>query len=469
MKDCWVWLYKGAWAEWDIDQIEMAVPMSPDQVLQKLYAIFKHQSQKDGALFQGSDNREFWQRAEDRNSRTAKIYNNLGLAEYEAIEAFVRWKFQKTSAFNPIHFTTKLFLINDAMNNISAILKAFDFDTNTCEIKPLGNGLINTTWVINDLNSNRNFVLQRVNDKVFKQPENIAANIRLISDFLSQNHPCYLFTSPVKALNGSDMIKSIEGEYFRVFRYVEKSVTHNKLQKPIQAYEAARQFGKFTKLLSGIDINQLKITIPDFHNLELRVEQFTDSLKNTEQFRKGKAKEAIKFLSDNQDIVDEYRRISTSKGFKLRVTHHDTKISNVLFDASDKGLCVIDLDTVMPGYFISDVGDMMRTYLSPVSEEEKDFSKIEVRTDFFQTIVKGYLSEMKDELSAVEKKSIFYAGKFMIYMQALRFITDYLNNDSYYGARYEGHNLMRGQNQIVLLKSFLAKEKELSEFISNEI
>ena len=111
---------------------------------------------------------------------------------------------------------------------------------------------------------------------------------------------------------------------------------------------------------------------------------------------------------------------------------------------------------------------MMRTYLSPVSEEEKDFSKIKVRPDFFEAIVKGYLSEMKDELSVVEKKAIFYAGKFMIYMQAIRFIADYLNNDIYYGSRYEGHNLVRGMNQVTLLKRYLDQEPQLSEVVAKE-
>lgn len=355
------------------------------------------------------------------------------------------------------------------MTNTSTILKAFGFNPETCHIKPLGDGLINKTWVIKDIEAGDNFVFQKINDNVFKRPEDITANIRLINDYLDGKHPDYLFTSPVAATNGNDMIKSADGEYFRIFRYIEGSVTHNELQKPVQAYEAAHQFGKFTKLLSGIDMGQLKVTIPDFHNLDLRFEQFTESLKNPDPSRKENANDAIQFLMENKEIVDEYRKITSLKDFKLRVTHHDTKISNVLFDANDNGLCVIDLDTVMPGYFISDVGDMMRTYLSPVSEEEKDFSKIQVRPDFFKAIIQGYLSEMKDELSEAEKGALIYAGKFMIYMQALRFITDYLNNDSYYGAKYEGHNLLRGQNQIMLLKSYEAKEQEFSEFIANEI
>ncbi len=129
-----------------------------------------------------------------------------------------------------------------------------------------------------------------------------------------------------------------------------------------------------------------------------------------------------------------------------------------MFDRGYKGLCVIDLDTVMPGYFFSDVGDMMRTYLCPVSEEEKDLSKITVRKDFYEALVNGYRDAMKDELSEEESKSFLFSGKFMIYMQSLRFLTDYLNNDVYYGSKYEGHNFVRAGNQLVLLE----KLEELS-------
>ncbi len=172
----------------------------------------------------------------------------------------------------------------------------------------------------------------------------------------------------------------------------------------------------------------------------------------------------IQFIKDNKNIVDTYENILHNNSFKLRVTHHDTKISNVLFDALDKGLCVIDLDTVMPGYFISDVGDMIRTYVSPVNEEEKDFSKIEIREEYFKAIWDGYMGEMNQELTGEEKKHFIYAGKFMIYMQAIRFITDHLNDDAYYGAKYDGQNFVRAGNQVVLLQRLMEKEELLMKY-----
>jgi Ser/Thr protein kinase RdoA (MazF antagonist) len=247
-----------------------------------------------------------------------------------------------------------------------------------------------------------------------------------------------------------------------MFPFVPNSHTINVVQSPAQAYEAAKQFGKFTKLLSGFDSTQLKITIPDFHNLSLRYQQFEHSLKHGNIQRIKEADTSINTIKQYAYIVDEFEKIKSDPEFKQRVTHHDTKISNVLFDDNNKGLCVIDLDTVMPGYFISDVGDMLRTYLSHVSEEEKDFSKIEIREDFFKAIVEGYSSGMKNELSETEKKYFVYAGKFMIYMQALRFLSDYINNDVYYSTKYTDHNFVRANNQLVLLEKLIEKEELFS-------
>ena len=173
----------------------------------------------------------------------------------------------------------------------------------------------------------------------------------------------------------------------------------------------------------------------------------------------------IEYLIEQKNIADIFSQIQTNGAFRNRVTHHDTKISNVLFNSKDEGVCVIDLDTVMAGYFISDVGDMMRTYLTPVNEEESDFFRIHVREEYFRAIVEGYFSQMKTELSRKEKQHFVYAGKFMVYMQAVRFLTDYLNNDSYYGARYEGHNLVRAGNRFCLLQHIIEKEDILKGIV----
>jgi Ser/Thr protein kinase RdoA (MazF antagonist) len=285
----------------------------------------------------------------------------------------------------------------------------------------------------------------------------------LIAGYFQQEYPEYTFPSPVKTTQNEEMVVDDSNGYFRLFPFVQNSHTVDTVETPAEAYEAATQFGRFTKLLAGFDINKLKITLPDFHNLSLRYQQFLQSLKEGDKDRIARSSSSINFLQEQVGIVTEYEAIRQNPHFKLRVAHHDTKISNILFDDNNKGLCVIDLDTVMPGYFISDVGDMMRTYLCPVSEEEKDFSKIEVRDEYFKAIVRGYLLEMNDELTTVEKNYFVYAGKFLIYMQALRFLTDYFNNDVYYGAKYPEQNLVRANNQIVLLQKLLEKEEELNK------
>lgn len=339
---------------------------------------------------------------------------------------------------------------------LTPILSAYGLETGKCLVQPFGTGLINHTWKITC--DENNFILQRINQDVFKQPAEIAHNLKLLSLYLKAKHPGYTFVVPSATNNGEELVYHPQDGYFRLLPFVDGSYTHDVVTTPAMAYEAAHQFGRFTKLLCGFDASQLRSTIPDFHNLSLRYQQFEEALRNGNKQRINDAKESILFIQQNKAIVEVYEAIKVKPEFKKRVTHHDTKISNVLFNEKGEGICVIDLDTVMPGYFISDVGDMMRTYLSPVSEEEKDLSKIEIRKAFFEAIREGYLSEMKSELSEVEKEHFFYAGKFMIFMQAIRFLTDHFNEDIYYGAQYEGHNLLRAQNQIMLLSRLMEFE-----------
>lgn len=344
---------------------------------------------------------------------------------------------------------------------IESVLAAYGIEEARVEI--FGNGLIHRTWKITTPAGQ--YILQKIQDAVFKRPQDIAQNVRLIGDYLKQHYPGYFFVQPIPSCSGDDLVFREDEGYYRLFPFVEDSHSNDIVETPEQAFEAASQFGKFTRLLTGFNVSELKITIPGFHNLELRYRQFLKAVKQGSNERITRSKKLVELLMENANIVTEFRSLINNPAFRLRVTHHDTKISNVLFDKNEKAICVIDMDTVMPGYFISDVGDMMRTYLSPASEEEKDFSQINVRNDFYEAIVQGYAKEMNDELTATELTYFFYAGKFMMYMQALRFLTDYLNNDVYYGARYEGHNFVRAGNQIVLLQRLMERESELRNVI----
>lgn len=346
---------------------------------------------------------------------------------------------------------------------LEEILTLYGINAVESDIKLFGDGLINRTWKVS--NGSAEYILQKVNDTVFKKPLDIDYNISGIRSFLNDNNPEYTFISPLPAKNGDTLISTPSG-YFRLFPFVSDSHSLNVLDTETEAFEAAKQFGGFSSALNNFKVSDLKITIPNFHNLSLWYQKFIDACEHAAADRKQQAADAIAFIKENEAIVTVYEELVKNKAIPERVIHHDTKINNVLFNVENKGMCVIDLDTVMPGYYISDVGDMMRTYLCAVSEEETDHSKINIRTSFFKAIYDGYLSEMGDVLTEAEKTYFIYAGKFMILMQGIRFLTDYLQNDIYYGRQYEDHNLKRAQNQLTLLKRYLDVEDQLQELIA---
>lgn len=344
---------------------------------------------------------------------------------------------------------------------LDQILQLYGIDASACRIDLFGSGLINRTWKIS---GEKTYILQKINTEVFIRPEDITHNLTLLSDYLKVQSPDYTFVTPLPALDGSLLI-NVEDAAFRLFPFIEGSVTISEVHTEKQAYEAARQFGMFTCLLKGFDASVLKYTLPQFHDLDLRYHQFEEALKNPAEDRLQNAEDSLAKLRSHQQILDRYQYLTSHNLLPLRVIHHDTKISNVLFDKDWNGLCVIDLDTVMPGYFISDVGDMMRTYLSPAGEEETDLSNIRIDTDRFYAIYNGYMSAMGNDLTADERENFFYSGKFMTYMQALRFMTDYLNGDIYYHTKYEGQNLNRAKNQLALLDELILLEKEIQPLI----
>src|SRR5450631_390990 len=306
-----------------------------------------------------------------------------------------------------------------------SILSKYGFDESEFSVKPFGNGLINHTWKI--IYAGREFLLQKINQQVFKRPLEILDNCRLLESYFKANHPDYLFVAPLPALNHQNYVEDGENNIYRLFPFVKNSHSFNSVSSPALAFEAAKQFGKFTRLLAPFDPLALHTTLPDFHNLSLRYLQYQQALENAGSLRIEKSILIVSLLNEQKEIVECFENARNNNSFRQRVIHHDAKINNVLFDVgTHKALCVIDLDTVMTGYFISDVGDMLRTYLSPASEEESDTNLIQIREEYFYEIVKGYLGEMQSELSPEEIQYFVYAGKFAIYLQVIRFITDYL-------------------------------------------
>ncbi len=331
-----------------------------------------------------------------------------------------------------------------------AILAHYPLLAADCSVEPLAAGLINTTYRVTERRNHRQYILQAINQRIFPRPEDIAANIRRVANHLQEHYPEYCFPAPIQTVDGRELVYTARGHCYRLFPFLEGSRTIEVVETPEQAYAAARQFAGFTRRLQGLDANTLHVILPNFHHLEIRFQQFVAALETSAPERRKAANNLTAYLLEQRSMVEQYQQLIRDPDVKLRVMHFDTKISNVLFDQHNRGLAVIDLDTIMPGYFFDDVGDMLRTYLSPGNEEEADLAKVYPRASFYEAIEAGYLSEMADELTAVERRHFAWSGRFMTYLQALRFLTDYLLGDPYYSTRYAGHNLVRAANQVAL-------------------
>jgi Ser/Thr protein kinase RdoA (MazF antagonist) len=330
---------------------------------------------------------------------------------------------------------------------MQSILEQYGWENATAI--PLSQGLINQTFDVHTAHGN--FILQSINTQVFKDPFAIDHNIKAIGQYYNTNRQDQLFTHLVPNLRGETLI-ACEGKQYRAFKKIE-GIALDVLTTAAEAKEAAQQFGQFTASLTEFPIGELKVTIPQFHDLALRYHQFEQALIHGDSKRIDTAKDAILFLKSHQSYVKKWIHFTTNKEAHLRVTHHDTKISNVLFK-DENAICVIDLDTTMPGYFISDVGDMCRTYLCPVNEACQDLNQIKVIPERWTAIQNGYSEAMGGFLTNFEKDHFAFSGQSIIYMQALRFLTDYLQLDQYYKVDRPSQNLDRTLNQNQLLIEF---------------
>lgn len=255
-----------------------------------------------------------------------------------------------------------------------------------------------------------------------------------------------------------------------MFDYVPNSYCIEKSSYLSEVMEAGRLFGRFFRHCNEhlIMTDELHITIPDFHNLTLRYNQFENALQNGMNDRILAQYDMIAEIQAQQTIVKYYASILPH--LPSRIMHHDAKISNALFSTVDQtGLCVVDLDTIMPGTFLSDIGDMFRTMLSPTEENDSDYSTITIKLDLFRTLCQGYLTQTYDLLTEIEKINIIFAGEFTIFMQCLRFMTDYLLGDVYYKVSYPEHNLVRAKNQLTLLKAYIAAKPQLQQIVADII
>jgi thiamine kinase-like enzyme len=320
-------------------------------------------------------------------------------------------------------------------------------------VEPLNGGLINHSYKVTSKANSGAFLLQQINDSVFTDPEKVQRNYELLWKYLKQEHIPFIIPAPKYFIDKSPFYTDRHHHYWRIFEYMPGTVTKTIAENPDQARAVAETFARFSAAFRNFDSSILHITIPKFHDLSHRYKQFTSALHSGNFERLGTAASLVDELKKRERYVSFYEVLTDSQEFPLRVMHHDAKIGNILFDEENGNVvCPVDFDTTMPGYFFSDLGDMIRTMACTFDENSTAFSELAIRKDYYETIVSGYLSIIEYQLTPAEKKYIHYAGIIMLYMQSLRFISDYLVGDKYYKINNPNQNYDRSKNQFTLLQ-----------------
>lgn len=328
--------------------------------------------------------------------------------------------------------------------------------------EPYGSGHINDTYRATYIEEGRDvhYIHQRVNHNIFKNVPALMENIGQVT-----RHQRKKFEEAgtgdldrrvltlIPTLDGKDYYVDAEGNYWRTYVFIENHLSVDVVETPEQAFEAAKAFGEFQCQLADME-GRLHDTIPNFHHTRSRFDTLAEAIKADELGRAVHVKEEIEFALAHEPMVDIVLDLLASGEMPERVTHNDTKLNNVLLDAdTGKGMCVIDLDTVMPGSVLYDFGDMVRTSTCKAAEDEQDLSKVEMNIDFFEALVKGYLETASGFLTPKEKELLAFSGKLITFEIGLRFLTDYLQGDVYFKTHRDGQNIDRCRTQFKLVQS----------------
>jgi hypothetical protein len=356
------------------------------------------------------------------------------------------------------------------------IIEHFQLPAALSDITPVHTGHINDTYLLTTESdgATARFILQRINHDVFKNPPGTMANITRVTEHIrakmEQTDPSAAARqlTLVAADDGTSYHRDEHGNYWRIYHFVEDAVTYDMLESPELACESARMFGWFQKMLVDLPGPRLHDSIPDFHNTPLRVKVFHETLKADACNRAKDAKPEIDFVLENVAISEVLPPLVASGAIPMRIAHNDAKINNVMLDRrTGRGVCVIDLDTVMPGLSLYDFGDLIRTAACSAAEDERDLSKVTLDIALFAALARGFAAEASEFLTPAERAHLVFAGKLITYEQLIRFLTDYLAGDTYYKVQRQGHNLDRSRTQMKLVQSIMAQEEEMNAIVQS--
>ena len=358
------------------------------------------------------------------------------------------------------------------MERINAITKAcsafLEFDKIE-EIENIPNGHINVTDRVKI--NGKNYILQRINTGIFKDPVGLMNNISSVTEFLrkkiieANGDPDRETLTLLKANDGKYYHENENG-FYRMYLYITDATCYNKAEKPGMFGESAKAFGRFQNLLAEFDATVLTESIKDFHNTPVRFRNLVNAINADKAGRAAECKEEIDFYLARKEFCSVITDRLADGRLPVRVTHNDTKLNNVMLDAkTDDGVCVIDLDTVMPGSLLYDFGDSIRFGASSATEDEEDISKVYMKMELFDIYTKGYMEELSDVLTEREIELLPFAAKLLTFECGMRFLTDYLEGDTYFKIHKPNHNLLRTRTQLKLVYDMEQKMDEMAAVV----
>ena len=349
------------------------------------------------------------------------------------------------------------------------IISHFAIQGPVAEVKPLGEGFINDTFIVKTAGDAPDYILQRKNHKVFPDVPAMMDNIVAVTEHIKKKvkDPMRETLTVIKTVGGKNYYKDAEGNYWAVCVFIPDSVTYDVPDTLELTRQGGIGIGRFQAQLADFD-KPLAEVIKGFHNIRWRFVQWDESLARDAAGRKAGLETEIYFIESRRaDMLDFWSRVESGE-IPTRVTHNDTKLSNILFDRNTgKVLCAIDLDTVMSSTSLNDVGDAIRSYANATVEDDPDYSKVYMRLDMFEAYLDGYLSERGSTLSDSEKEWLAFAPLYITYEQVLRFLMDYIDGDTYYKIKYPEHNLVRTRSQMALLRSMEDQYEEMKKIVKD--